>query len=310
MRRLGPAGAAALMTLALAFAAQAPPAGAADTPATPAYDLDGTWAATAINCNGESEAAGTVQITEWSPTTGRFESATVNREKEFKSSSGLENGSTVTLTILSAPGATGLLPGHVFRSGSSLTITLSIVCKNGAAGSFTLVNKNPGVPVSPGAPVAGPEPTAPESQISEQEHDLSRSCTEARGELLRDITDNMLGLTFQVSTPGKLEATVLSGASGPAATAPGTLGCETVFSARAADTASVGRAAQTVTVAKLSQAFVTSGKLTLHIPLTGAGRKLIKKLHAADSAYHRKHPHGHNAPSGRFKLMLRYTPSG
>jgi len=307
MRRLGPAGAAALTALAFALAAQAPAANAAETPA---YDLNGSWVATAINCNGESEAVGTVQITEWSPTTGRFQSATVNRAKEFKSSPGLESGSTVTLTILSSPGATGLLPGQVFRSGSSLTITLSIVCKNGASGSFTLVNKNPGVPVSPGAPVAGPTPPVPESQISEQEHDLSRSCAEAKQELLRDITDDMLGLSFQVATPGKLEATVLSGSSGPAVIAPGTLGCETVFSARVAGTASVGRAAQTFTVAKLSQAFITSGKLTLHIPLTGAGGKLIKKLHAADSAYHRKHPHGHNAPSARFKLMLRYTPSG
>ena len=140
-------------------------------------------------------------------------------------------------------------------AGLGLTITLSIVCKNGASGSFTLVNKNPGVPVSPGAPVAGPTPPAPESQISEQQHDLSRSCAEAKGELLRDITDNMLGLSFQVATPGKLEATVVSGASAPAATAPGTLGCETVFSARTAGPASVGRAVQTVTVAKLSQAF-------------------------------------------------------
>jgi hypothetical protein len=120
----------------------------------------------------------------------------------------------------------------------------------------------------------------------------------------------MLGLSFAVAAPGKLEATVLSGAAGgPAATAPGTLGCETVFSAGGAGTASVGGAAQTITVARLSQAFIVSGKLTLHIPLTVAGRKLIKKLHAADSAYRRKHPHGHSAPSARFKLMLYYTPS-
>jgi hypothetical protein len=150
----------------------------------------------------------------------------------------------------------------------------------------------------------------------------------------------MLGLSFAVATPGKLEATVAfegaggSGAAGSlarvpasvtalAATAPATFGCETVFSARAAGSASLprvhavpatqptaqGRAAQTSTVAKLSQAFIISGKLTLHIPLTGAGRKLIKKLHAADSAYHHKHPRGHDAPSVRFKLMLRYTPA-
>jgi hypothetical protein len=336
MRRLGSAGAVALTAFALTFAAQAAPAGAAETPT---YDLNGTWVATAIGCNGESEAVGSVQITGWSATTGRFESATVNRAGESKSGSGLETGSTVTLTILSAPGATGLLPGQVFRSGSSLTMTLSIVCKNGAAGSFTLVNRSPGVPASPGAPVAGPGPAAPESQISEQEHDLSSSCGEAKGELLRDITDNMLGLSFAVATPGKLEATVAfegSGGTGGAsslagmppaqpafaATAPATLVCEAVFSATTAGSASVPRvrsipavaasgeakAAQRFTVAELSQAFVISGNLTLHIPLTGAGRSLIKKLHAADRAYHHKHPHGHSPPNARLKLMLSYTP--
>ena len=305
-RRPGSAGVVGVAIFALALAAWAPAVGAA---ATPAYNLDGTWTATAIGCNGESETEGNVQITEWSATTGRFESATVTKAHEYKSASGLETGSTVTLTILSAPGAQGLLPGKVFKSGSSLTITLSIVCKNGTAGSYTLVNRNPGVAPNPGELVAPVGPSAPATAISEQEHDLSSSCASAKEELLRDITDNMLGLSFAVATPGKLEATVLSGgAGGPAATAPGTLGCETAFSSRAATTASLGRAAQTVTVAKLSQGFIVSGKLTLHIPLTGAGRKLIKELHAADSAYHRKHPHGHAAPSARFKLMLRYTP--
>jgi hypothetical protein len=310
-RRLGLLGVLGVAIFALALAARAPSVGAA---VTPTYNLDGTWTASAIGCNDESETEGNVQITEWSATTGRFQSATETRAHEFKSAPGLETGSTVTLTILSAPGAQGLLPGRVFKSGSSLTITLSIVCKNGTAGSYTLVNRNPGAAVSPSELVAPTGPPAPapvaETQVSQQEHDLSSSCARAKEELLRDITDNMLGLSFAVATPGKLEATVLSGGAGaPAATAPGILGCETVFSARAAGAASVGSAAQTFTVAKLSQAFVISGKLTLHIPLTGAGRKLIKKLHAADSAYHRKHPHGHSAPSARFKLMLRYTPA-
>jgi hypothetical protein len=303
-RRLAPVGVVGVAIFALA--AWAPSVGAA---VAPAFNLDGTWTATAIGCNGEAETDGNVQITEWSATTGRFQSATVTKADEYKSASGLESGSTVTLTILSAAGARGLLPGHAFKSGPSLTITLSIVCKNGTAGSFTLINRNPGVAPSP-AELVGPVALPPETQIAEQEHALKSSCASAKEELLRDITDNMLGLSFAVAMPGRLEATVLSGgAGGPAATAPGTLGCETVFSARAAGTASVGRAAQTVTVAKLSQAFITSGKLTLHIPLTAAGGKLIKQLHAADSDYHRKHPHGHGAPSDRFKLMLRYTPA-
>jgi hypothetical protein len=305
-RRLRSLGGVAVAIFALALAAQAPSVGAA---VTPTYNLDGTWTATAIGCDGESETAGNVQITEWSATTGRFQSATVTRAGEYKSASGLETGNTVTLTILSAAGAQGLLPGKVFKSGPSLTITLSIVCKNGTAGSYTLVNRNPGVAASP-SELVGPVAPPPETQIAAQEHDLRSSCASANEELLRDITDNMLGLGFAVATPGRLEATVLSaGAGGPAATAPGTLGCETVFNSRAAGTASAGRAAQALTVAKLSQAFVISGKLTLHIPLTVAGAKLIKKLHAADSAYHRKHPHGHNAPRARFTLMLRYTPA-
>ena len=310
MRRLGTVGVVGVAICALALAALAPSVGAA---VTPTYNLDGTWTASAIGCNGESETEGNVQITEWSAATGRFESATVTRAHEYKSASGLETGGTVTLTILSAPGAQGLLPGRVFKSGSSLTITLSIVCTNGTSGSYTLVNRHPGVapnPVELVAPAGSLPAAAPETPVAEQEHDLSSSCESAREELLRDITDNMLGLSFAVATPGKLEATVLSGAAGGnPATAPGTLGCETVFSAGGAGTASVGGAAQTITVARLSQVFIVSGKLTLHIPLTVAGRKLIKKLHAADSAYHRQHPHGHSAPSARFKLMLYYTPS-
>jgi hypothetical protein len=305
-RRLAPVGVVGVAMFALALAAWAPSVGAA---VAPAFNLDGTWTATAIGCNGEAETDGNVQITEWSAATGRFQSATVTRAGEYKSASGLESGSTVTLTILSAAGAQGLLPGHVFKSGPSLTITLSIVCKNGTAGSFTLINRNPGVAPNPGE-LVGPVAPPPETQIAAQEHAVRSSCASAKEELLRDITDNMLGLSFAVATPGRLEATVLSGgAGGPAATAPGTLGCETVFNSRAAGTAGAGTAAQTLTIAKLSQAFVTSGKLTLHIPLTVAGGKLIKELHAADGAYHRKHPHGHNAPSDRFKLMLRYTPA-
>ena len=343
MRRLRFVGVAgvAICALTLVLAAWAPSVGAA---VTPTYDLDGTWTASAVGCNGESETEGNVQITEWSAATGRFESATVTRAHEYKSASGLETGSTVTLTILSAPGAQGLLPGQVFKSGSSLTITLSILCKNGTAGSYTLVNRNPGVAPNPGELVAPAGPAAPppptlETRISEQEHDMSSSCASAKEELLRDITDNMLGLSFAVATPGKLEATVaFDGAGGSggagglarvppipaalAATPSSTIGCETLFSATAAGSASLprvravpatpataqGRTAQTFTVAELSQAFISSGKLTLHIPLTGEGRKLIKKLHAADSAYHHKHPHGHGAPNARFKLTLRYTP--
>jgi hypothetical protein len=305
-RRLRPLGGVAVAVFALGLVAWPPSAGAA---VTPTYNLDGTWTATAVGCNGESETAGNVQITEWNATTGRFQSATVTRAGEYKSASGLETGNTVTLTILSAAGAQGLLPGKVFKSGASLTITLSIVCTNGTAGNYTLINRNPGVAPNP-SELVGPVAPPPETQLAAQEHDLRSSCASAKEELLTDITDNMLGLSFAVSTPGRLEATVLSGgAGGPAATTPGTLGCETVFNAGAAGTASAGTAAQTLTVAKLSQAFVTSGKLTLHIPLTVAGAKLIKKLHAADRAYHRKHPHGHGAPSARFMLMLRYTPA-
>jgi hypothetical protein len=288
------------------LALQVAPAAAAP----PTYDLNGAWTAAAIGCNGTSEALGTLDISGWNPLTGAFYANIEGRSGARKSGSGEESATTVMLTILSVPGAKGLLPGRVFSSGSALTINLSIDCSNGASGSYTLVNRSPETVPPPARPIIIAPPSA--MAISEQEHDLSSTCSRARQDLLTGATHSAFGLSLAVAAAGTLEATVFSGPSpGQVRTppAPGGFQCEGSFRVGSASTALAGPAgASPITVASLTRTFPSPGEAKLQIPLTAAGRALLKKLAAADRRYHSRHPHGHRAPGVRFTVRLHYTP--
>jgi hypothetical protein len=295
---------AALCLLALALGV------AAAAAAPPAYDLNGAWTAAAIGCDGSSEELGTLEISGWNQLSGAFYANIEGRSGATKSGSGKESATTVALTILSVPGAKGLLPGRVFSSGSSLTITLSIDCNNGSSGSYTLVNRSPETVPPPAPAVVIVPPSA--MAISEQKRELSSTCRQAGQDLLTGATRSAFGLSLAVAAAGTLEANVFSGPPGaPVNTppAPGGFQCEGSFRVGSASVASAGAASSPpATVATLTRTFPSPGEAKLHIPLTTAGRALLKKLAAADRRYHARHPHGHRAPSARFTVRLHYTP--
>jgi hypothetical protein len=63
-------------------------------------------------------------------------------------------------------------------------------------------------------------------------------------------------------------------------------------------------------VAALHETFATPGRYTLTFVLTRPGQKLMARLGAAQRAYRRRHPRGHQPPQIVVSVALGYAPIG
>lgn len=102
--------------------------------ATPAYNLNGSWALSIHNCQNVTKRHA-VTVTDFSQSTGDFEVNYVS-DGTPESFIGVESGTAVNLD--------GKVPtGTVAQSGTSLVVTGSRSCSNSNTYSFTLVNNSP-----------------------------------------------------------------------------------------------------------------------------------------------------------------------
>ena len=97
-------------------------------------------------------------------------------------------------------------------------------------------------------------------------------------------------ITITIVVPGTLDVIASSGSGG---TLP---------------IAHDAKAKKAIILATLHKTFTKrGGRQRLHLKLTATGRRIYKKLLAADKAYHRKHPHGHHAPKLKLRITLKFT---
>jgi hypothetical protein len=115
---------------------------------------------------------------------------------------------------------------------------------------------------------------------------------------------------FQVLRPGTLVGTVAFDASGANLDievddfAPGP-GCGHAEGAGQLRVVGPGRSH---TVSTLHEKFAAPGRYTLTFTLNQAGRDMLARLGAAQRAYRRHHPHGHQPPYFAWGVGLHYLP--
>jgi hypothetical protein len=124
-----------------------------------------------------------------------------------------------------------------------------------------------------------------------------------------------------VVTPGKLtgriafnrQGKIITVAAEPASTA-GTATTPTTHSGFGCSQGRAGRhglgPGQSRQVSTLTETFTKAGTYTLTFRLNQVGRGLLAQLAAAERAYAKNHPHGHQPPSMAFGVALSYESDG
>jgi hypothetical protein len=152
-----------------------------------------------------------------------------------------------------------------------------------------------------------------------QEVELDRACG-----LVADSVDTVIGhassaepQTIQsqlvVVTPGTLTGRIAFNRSGKTVTVT----ADAASSTHSGFGCSQGRAGRhglgpgrSRAVSTLTRTFATAGTYTVTFRLNQVGRTLLGQLAAAQKAYAKQHPHGHQTPSLAFGVALSYESGG
>ncbi len=125
----------------------------------------------------------------------------------------------------------------------------------------------------------------------------------------------------RVLAPGKLSADIVFNPSGsninvaadPAATGP-SFGCGFGESGqRGSGVATLGEGPGLPTkhlVSVVRETFTHAGRYTLTFKLDRRGEKILARLGAAERAYRKRHPHGHNPPEITWGVGIHYRSNG
>jgi hypothetical protein len=177
------------------------------------------------------------------------------------------------------------------------------------------------------APSSGVTSPTTAAAISGLQGDITQACRAVPGTFNpQTVLVNGMAVTITVPVPGTVEVTVAFDGAGsslpiaadrPSATAAAGGGatppsCMVTFDGSggtlplAPDLARARH--RVVNVAHLRRRFTTrGGKITLHVKLNPTGRRLLRKLVAADKAWKRHHRHGRR-PKLRLRVTITYKP--